>query len=127
MTSKLSIYWRSFISALLLRSIKYILHFMSQDSQEKDKITPTLNTVKEYMRVYGSTMDGNDQKAVKAFCQYETHEKLRRLQTELQSIKNGGVLESTCNQIIGKRRQAKYNGYEAWASLMLMWIVSKKK
>ncbi|HQH26965.1 MAG TPA: hypothetical protein PLP17_06175 [Oligoflexia bacterium] len=86
-----------------------------------------LPTIRDYMRTYGASLEGNDLKAVKVFRDYESHERLRRLQGELILVKNDKVPEETCDAIIGKKRRSKYQTYAAWASLMLQWISAPGK
>ena len=100
---------------------------MTSNDSAKENLTPPLQTIRDYINTYAASLEGNDQKAVKVFCQFETQEKLRRFQRELIMIKDGGVSDTTCDNIIGKKRKAKHRGYETWASLMLQWISSKKK
>ena len=98
--------------------------------EELDKEPPkicSLPTLEDYDKSYGRSMDGNDQKAVVVFKTYETKEKVRRLQAELQWIKGGKVPADICDRIIGKKRQSKYRGYEHWAELMLLWLVAKRQ
>lgn len=90
------------------------------------KTVSHLPTLEYYQRTYANNMDNNDQKAVAAFREYESHEKLRRLQTELQWLKNEQVVEKTCDRLIKKKRKGKYGSYARWATLMLMWCASKR-
>ncbi|MCB0323797.1 MAG: hypothetical protein KDD69_09500 [Bdellovibrionales bacterium] len=87
----------------------------------------SLPTLEYYQRTYASSMANEDQKAVRAFKQYESQEKVRRLQNELMSIKGSLVREGTLDRLVGKKRKGKWNGYDRWASLMLQWIVSSKR
>jgi len=99
---------------------------MTESDSMYAKTVSCMPTLEYYQRTYASNMDNNDQKAVSAFREYESHEKLRRLQTELQWLKNEQVIEKTCIRIIGKKRKGKYGSYARWATLMLMWCVSKR-
>jgi hypothetical protein len=99
----------------------------SDENKEQGKISSNLSTIRDYMRIYAHGMDDNDQKAVRAFRQYEAQEKLRRLQGELVLVKGERVLENSCDQVIGKKRKSKYNSYSNWAALMLQWMSGPKK
>ena len=98
-----------------------------QKSEEQSTEIKFIPTVDYYNKMYGRNMEGNDQKACSVFRSFESKEKLRRLQSELQWIKNGRVSEPVCDQVIGKSRKAKYQGYVHWSELMLIWLVSKQK
>lgn len=87
------------------------------------KFVPTLDY---YERTYGRNCEGNDQKAVNIFRNFETKEKLRRLQMELLWIKEGRVAEQVCERVIGKKRRARHGSYLHWAELMLLWLVTKR-
>lgn len=94
--------------------------------EEEGKLAQ-LSTLKYYQRTYAASLSDNDQKAVKVFREYEAQEKMRRLQQELQWVKTGQATEVICDEIIGKRRKAKFNGYDKWAGLMLLWIAALKR
>ena len=95
----------------------------SGDPAATIKLIPTIDY---FQKNYGRSLEGNDQKAVRVFRDYEPKEKLRRFQHELQQIKDKRVSENVLHAVVGKKRMHKYQGYDRWASLMLMWIVSKK-
>lgn len=100
----------------------------SPDEEEQaNKGLASLPTLEYFQRTYSKSMEGADQKAVGVFKDYETAEKTRRLQNELMWIKDGKVSESTCNRIIGKKRKSKYQSYNRWAELMLIWLATHKK
>ena len=84
-------------------------------------------TLLYYQRTYARSMGDNDQKAVGAFKQFESQEKLRRLQNELMLIKNNQVREEVLDSIAGKKRKSRHASYEHWAELMLLWIVSARR
>lgn len=86
-----------------------------------------LPTLEYFQRIYSKSMEGADQKAAIVFKNYESQEKLRRLQNELTWIKDGKVSSSACDRIVGKKRKSKHGTYERWAQLMLLWIASAKK
>ena len=86
-----------------------------------------LPALEHFQKIYGKTMEGNDQKAVSVFKSYESHEKLRRLQNELSWIKDGKVATPSCDRVIGKKRKGKYLTYERWAQLMLLWITQARR
>jgi len=86
-----------------------------------------LPTLEYFQKTYGKTMEGSDSKAVKVFRDYESQEKLRRLQSELTWVKDGKASRVACERVIGKKRKAKYNSYERWAELMLIWLSQYRK
>lgn len=86
-----------------------------------------LPTLEYYQKAYARSLDNNDQKAVRLFREYESQEKLRRLQQELMWLRDGKVKESTCDRVIGKKRKGKYGGYPGWGRLMLLWFAQSKR
>ena len=92
--------------------------------EEQTASLQALPTIDYFEKKYGRSMQ-NDQKAVKVFRDYESVEKLRRLQNELVYVKEQRVGERTCHFIIGPKRSAKHGGYSHWAQLMLLWIAQK--
>ena len=94
--------------------------------QDQGSITaiPTLNY---YQKSYASTISNNDQKAVRLFKEYESLEKIRRLQAELGWVSSGQVYFQTLDSVVGKKRKSKYKGYEEWAKLMLIWLSQAKR
>lgn len=87
----------------------------------------SLPTLIYYHKTYALSLGENDQKAVGVFKSYESHEKLRRLQNELVAVKNGHASTKACEVAIGKKRLGKYQKYEYWAELMLLWVASAKR
>lgn len=86
-----------------------------------------LPAIEYYQKSYAKSLDNNDQKAVRLFREFESHEKLRRLQQELMWLRDGKVKESTCDRVLGKKRKGKYESYAAWGRLMLLWLVQAKR
>ena len=95
--------------------------FTEEEQADSLKALPTIDY---YEKRYGRSMQ-NDQKAVKVFRDFESVERLRRLQNELVYVKEQRVGERTCHCIIGRKRAAKHGSYSHWAQLMLLWIVQK--
>ena len=97
-------------------------------SKEKDSEGPIVSvpTIDYFEKTYGRSLEGNDQKAVWVFREYETKEKIRRLQQELIWIKEGRVPDNTLKALIGAKRRSRYEGYDKWAARMLLWLVSKR-
>lgn len=99
----------------------------SDDSKAKPGPTVTgIPNIKYYDSMYGRSFEGNDRKGVHTFKMYESQERLRRLQNELQLVKGGRVTAQVCDMIIGKKRIARFESYEHWAELMLHWVAEKK-
>ncbi len=86
-----------------------------------------LPTLEYWQKMYGATMDGADQKAAGVFKNYESQEKLRRLQNELSWVKDGKVSSTACDRVVGRKRKAKYGSYQRWAELMLLWISQHRR
>lgn len=87
------------------------------------KLIPTLD---HWQKNYGRSCEGNDQKAIRIFREYEPQERMRRLQNELMSIRERKVSEPVLDAVIGKKRMQKHQGYDKWAAMMLMWIAAKR-
>lgn len=100
---------------------------MEDQKDSQDPSISLLPTIQEYDRKYGISLEGNDQKAVRAFREFESREKLVRLRNELIWVKSEIVTEKACNWVIGKKRKAKHGSYKHWAELMLLWMLSKRK
>ena len=111
---------------------------MSEDEFDEDALLEPLledqlgsvtsvPTVEYYQRRYAHSLSNNDQKAARLFKEYESVEKVRRLQQELLWVRNGQVLTQTLENILGKTRKSKYSGFENWAKLMLLWVAQAKK
>ena len=79
-----------------------------------------------YEKSYGHSLEGNDRKGIQIFKTYETLEQVRRIQRDLQNVKDGKVAEHVCDSIIGKKRRAKYTSYQKWAGYMLIWLTAKR-
>ena len=95
--------------------------------EHSEKRIAVLPTLEYFQRTYSKTMEGMDDKAIVVFKNYETHEKLRRLQNELTWIKDGKVSASACDRVVGKKRKGKHGSYERWAQLMLLWLAQSRK
>ncbi len=96
-------------------------------AQQEASVASSLPTLVYYEKMYAKNFEGNDQKALFVFRRYESHEKLRRLQNELVCVKNAQAGMSMCDRIIGKKRKGKYQSYERWASLMLLWLAGPQR
>jgi hypothetical protein len=98
---------------------------MDEEQRPKKKIV-AIPTIDYYEKMYGRSLEGNDQKAIGIFKTYESQEKHRRLQHELQLIKEGSVSERVLDAIVKPKRKSKHQGYESWATKMLIWFAEKK-
>lgn len=92
----------------------------------EDSTIVSVPTVDYFEKTYGRSMEGNDQKAVRVFREYETKEKIRRLQQELMWIKEKRVPDKTLKALIGDKRRSRYQGYDQWAARMLLWLAAKR-
>ena len=91
-----------------------------EENEHVEKRIAHLPTIEYFEKTYGKSMEGSDQKAATVFRNFESHEKLRRLQNELTWIKNGKVSVTACTRVLGAKRRAKYRTFEHWAELMLL-------
>ena len=83
--------------------------------------------INEYVKKYANSNEGNDRKAVSYFVDYETMENQRRLERELIEIKKENGSKAALRKILGKRREASYNGFPRWAHCMLIWLVEARR
>jgi hypothetical protein len=83
-------------------------------------------TIDYYEKMYGKSLEGNDQKGIGIFKTYEPKEKHRRLQHELQMIRDGRVSEQVLDQVVKLKRKMRHQGYESWAQKMMIWFAEKK-
>ena len=97
----------------------------SEEKGHNSKIM-AIPTIDYYEKSYGRSLEGNDQKGILIFKTYETLEQVRRIQRDLQNVKDGKVAEHVCDSIIGKKRRAKYTSYQKWAGYMLIWLTAKR-
>lgn len=95
--------------------------------QNIEKYVRHIPTIHYWYKTYGVSLGGQDQKAVRAFQDYESLERCRRLQAELKNIKDGKVTDQILDIIIGKKRKMKYGSYEKWGGLMLLWMANYRK
>lgn len=98
-----------------------------EEAVEENKVVSyAIPTIAYYEKTYGRALEGNDRKGVGIFKNYESNEKQRRLQQELQMIKDGKVYEKLLDQIVTKKRKMRHQGYDKWATKMLIWFAEKK-
>ena len=95
--------------------------------QENDvgslRAVPTLDY---FEKTYGRSLQ-NDQKAIRVFRDYESAERIRRLQNELVYVKDNRVPSKMLHNVLGRKREETFGGYSKWASLMLMWASQRKR
>lgn len=97
------------------------------DKEEAEKLGMhhSIPTLDHYNRTYARTMS-DDKKALSVFRDFESHEKLRRLQAELMLVRDNKVMVKALDRVVGKKKKSKYESYSRWAQLMLLWMTSKK-
>jgi hypothetical protein len=78
-----------------------------------------------WVKNYGSGGTG-DQRAVQDFMECETTEAVKSLKNELIGLIQGEPDDDMLDHTIGINRKVKYNSYEEWAKLMLLWIAEYK-
>ena len=98
-----------------------------QDPVGSPSLVTSIPTIKYYRDMYAPASDANDQKGVAAFKMFESMEKVRRLQRELEYVKGGKVSNTVLDKTLGKQRMSRYQDYENWARLMLLWITQAKQ
>lgn len=84
-------------------------------------------TLLYYQKRYGLSCSNNDQKAVRMFKEYESMEKVRRLQAELMWVSSEQVYTPVLDNILGKTRRVKHDGYHKWGKLMLVWLAQYQR
>ena len=86
---------------------------------------PPLPNIAQWIREYGDT--GCDEKrAVFTFMEVETSQAAASLRSELYRISQGSLDDEYLDQLVGKKRMARYGSYQNWAGLMLQWMASYK-
>lgn len=103
------------------------IHDPSTLEPEDHSTITAVPTLDYWFKTYAKSCDGNDQKAIKIFREFESLEKYRRLQSEVLSIKEGKVSKKVLARILTKKREQQYQGYENWAARVLIWMAEKKK
>lgn len=99
---------------------------MATDQANKKKVT-SLPSIEFLIKTYANHSEGNDQKAVENFQRFETTEKMSRLKNELLWIRDGIVTDSTCDRVLGATRKVKFESYDNWARMIMIWISQIKK
>ena len=67
-----------------------------------------------------------DDRAVQEFMICETHETVSSLRSEIIAIADGKFKNETLDVLVGVKRRIKHGSYDAWAKMMLLWLVSYK-
>ena len=88
-------------------------------SAESENEVRFLPAVQFYQRSYANSCANNDRKALKIYKEFESAEKKRKLNAELNALAQGRVPEQICAQICGPTRKGRYGSYERWAKMML--------
>lgn len=94
-------------------------------SGEKPKVI-FIPTIEFFRKRYAAGTGDTDQRDLGVFKSYETKERFRQLQAELLWVKDGLVDEVVCDKVVGKTRKSRYQSYQNWARLMMLWAVSAK-
>ena len=71
--------------------------------------------------------DSTDQRAVSEFIECETDEFVNSFRLELSTIASGKFDVPTLDRVAGLKRSQMYGTYDAWARLMLQWMVGNKR
>ena len=100
---------------------------LPQGTNEDEGTITTVPTLHYYQKRYGISCSNNDQKAVRMFKEYESMEKVRRLQAELMWVSTGQVYTPVLDNVLGKTRKVKYSGYDKWGKMMLVWLAEFKR
>ena len=104
--------------------------FFEKMKSDSDTNTPqdqisAIPTVDYLIKSYARNSTSDDQKAARAFLDFESHEKLQRLRNELIHIKNSQVNHALLDQIVGGSRKSRYQSYENWAGIVLQLLLKK--
>ena len=91
-------------------------------SEEEDKKIKHLASIRLFEERYARGCEGNDEKAVRIFKDYEPREAVQRFRGELIAIKNEKVTENVINTWVGNKRVNKHGSAKRWAELMLIWL-----
>lgn len=104
--------------------------FDNPDSKEtsegrKPKVV-FIPTIEFFRKRYAAGTGDTDQRDLGVFKSYETKERFRQLQSELQWVKEDLVDSAVCDKVIGKTRRSRYQSYQNWGRLMLLWAISAR-
>jgi hypothetical protein len=91
----------------------------SKSDDEQGKAL-ALTSLDYFEKTYGSTFKSDEKRALQVFKDFESKERLMRLQRDLIAVKDNKVSEAICDQVIGKSRIAKFQSYSNWAKIMLL-------
>ena len=69
----------------------------------------------------------DDARAVSDFIICENDELLGSLRAQINTIAQGNYDEDVLDKTVGLKRKLRHGSYEAWAKLMLLWILEAKK
>ena len=96
----------------------------------EEKITQNIYvqipTVQYFIKTYDNSFSGILKSAAENFKRYESSEKYRRLQNELQAVAKDQVNENLCNQVMQIKRKQKYGSYANWAKILLLHLSQAK-
>ena len=97
-------------------------------SEEKfnQEISVQIPTIKYFILTYDNSFSGILKSTAENFKRYESSEKYRRLQNELQAVTKNQVNEKLCNEIIQLKPKAKYESYAKWAQTLLLLLAQAK-
>ena len=100
---------------------------LPQGTDQDEGTITAVPTLRYYQKRYGLSCSNNDRKAVRMFKEYESMEKVRRLQAELMWVSTGQIYSPVLDSILGKTRKVKYDGYDKWGKIMLVWLAQFKR
>jgi hypothetical protein len=63
-----------------------------------------------------------DQRAIQAYVDCETRERINSLRTQLHSISKGRYDDALFQKLFGPDRKQRHGSYQEWAKLMLRWL-----
>jgi len=87
---------------------------------------PSFKFLREWVMLYGHK-EVPDNIAVQDFVICESKETIKALRAELIAIKNGNFEQASLESFLGRSRLAKFNSFQAWAEIMLLWLAEHEK
>lgn len=93
---------------------------MANSKSDEQPKAISLPNLEYFEKTYGANFKTDEKRALQTFKDFESKERLMRLQRDLIAVKDNKVSEKVCDQIIGKEKIARYQSYSNWAKIMLL-------
>lgn len=72
-------------------------------------------------------LNSPDNRAVGDFIECESNEVFSSFRNEIIGISRGSYQPDTLDQLLGRTRAMRYESYDEWAKMVLIWIADYRK